>query len=220
LGIYLERRGLTAGGIGVVLAVGLLTGSVYELPLAALAAKFGRRKVLAGIGMLLTLTGVDLAFAPQPLLLTLAATTGMLGATSVDLGPFLAIEQAMLTEAVAPGRRNRAVGRYSLTRIVQLTGGLAGALGATVEGLATTLAKMQSAFVAYAVVGVATATLALLLSQHVETSLRGPMLSRTSAKPVLGLSALFTLDALGGGLVILPVIAYWLHLRFGVGSKC
>jgi MFS family permease len=203
----------------VVLAVGLLTGSVYELPLAALAAKFGRRKVLAGIGMLLTLTGVDLAFAPQPLLLTLAATTGMLGATSVDLGPFLAIEQAMLTEAVAPGRRNRAVGRYSLTRIVQLTGGLAGALGATVEGLATTLAKMQSAFVAYAVVGVATATLALLLSQHVETSLRGPMLSRTSAKPVLGLSALFTLDALGGGLVILPVIAYWLHLRFGVGVQ-
>jgi MFS family permease len=213
LGIYLERRGLTAAGIGVVLAVGLLTGSIYGLPLAALAGRVGRRNVLAGIGVLMALTGIDLALAPQPLLLTLAGATGMLGASSVDLGPFLALEQAILTETVAPRRRNRAFGRYSLA------GGLAGALGATVAGLATTLAEMRAAFVGYALVGAATAMFALLLSRRVETSVRRAVLSRTSAGPVLGLSALFTLDALGGGLVILPVIGYWLHLRFGVGVQ-
>jgi MFS-type transporter involved in bile tolerance (Atg22 family) len=53
----------------------------------------------------------------------LAGATGMLGAASVDLGPFLALEQAILTESVSPDRRNRAFGRYSLT------GGLSAALG-------------------------------------------------------------------------------------------
>ncbi|HET7337987.1 MAG TPA: MFS transporter, partial [Candidatus Dormibacteraeota bacterium] len=34
----------------------------------------------------------------------------------------------------------------------------------------------------------------------------------------LPLTALFTVDALGGGLVANAVIAYWLHVRFGAGT--
>jgi predicted MFS family arabinose efflux permease len=137
----------------------------------------------------------------------------MLGAASVDLGPFLAIEQAMLTDAVPAEKRNRAFARYSLT------GGLAGALGAAAAGLASSATMVEFAFLVYAAVGFGTAVLALLLSRRVESSTRGPMLSRASARPVFGLAALFAVDALGGGFVILPVIAYWLHLRFGVGVQ-
>jgi hypothetical protein len=36
-----------------------------------------------------------------------------------------------------------------------------------------------------------------------------------SLRPLLGLSALFAIDSLGGGLVVNSVIAYWLHVRFG-----
>jgi MFS family permease len=213
LAVHLEHRGLSPRAIGLVLAIGLLTGSLYGIPLAALAARVGRRAVLAGIGVLMVLTGIDLAFASQPWMLMLAGATGMLGASSVDLGPFLALEQAMLTESVPPHRRNQAFGRYSLT------GGLAAACGALAAGLGTNPAGIQILFVVYAAIGVSTAVLPLLLSSRVESSAPGPLLSRTSVRPLAALSVLFAVDALGGGLVIQAVIAYWLHVRFGAGIQ-
>src|SRR5229473_1278708 len=124
LGIQLEHRGLGARALGGALAIGVLAASFYGLP-------------LAGVGLLMALTGADLALATQPPLLVLAGATGMLGAAGVDLGPFLALEQAMLTESVTAGRRNRAFGRYSLT------GGLAVAAGGLAGGLATTPERIQ-----------------------------------------------------------------------------
>lgn len=212
-GVHLERRGLSPQAIGLVLAIGLLAGSLYGLPLAAFAGRMGRRTVLAAVGMLMALTGVDLAFATQSWLLILAGATGMLGAGSVDLGPFLALEQAMLTETVPSSRRNSAFGRYSLT------GGLAAALGGLAAGLGTTPGRAEALFLVYAAIGLATAVLALLLSKSAEVAGSGPMLSRGSAKPLARLSALFAVDALGGGLVIQAVIAYWLHIRFGAGVQ-
>src|SRR5947209_41949 len=40
-----------------------------------------------------------------------------------------------------------------------------------------------------------------------------------SRKVVMFLSSLFALDAFGGGFVILSIVAYWFHLRFGVDEK-
>jgi MFS family permease len=212
LGIQLEHRGLGPAAIGVVLAIGLLSASLYGLPLAALAARIGRRPVLAAVGVLMALTGFDLAAGSQQLLL-FAGATGMLGASTTDLGPFLALEQAMLAESVPTERRNSAFGRYSVT------GGLAAAAGGLAAGLGSTPERVQVLFLFYAGVGLATAVLALLLSKQVESPARGPMLSRAALKPIAGLSALFAVDSLGGGLTVQAVIAYWLHVRFGAGSQ-
>ena len=212
LGIQLEHRGLGPEAIGVVLAIGLLSASLYGLPLAAIAARIGRRPVLAAVGVLMALTGLDLAAGSQQLLL-FAGATGMLGASTTDLGPFLALEQAMLAESVPTERRNSAFGRYSVT------GGLAAAAGGLAAGLGSTPQRVQILFLFYAVVGLATAVLALLLSKQVESPAPGPMLSRAALKPIAGLSALFAVDSLGGGLTVQAVIAYWLHVRFGAGSQ-
>ena len=210
LGLDLETHGLRSSAIGAALAIGVLAGSLYGFPMAALAARVGQRKVLVGIGGLMALTGLDLSLANQPWLLLLAGATGMLGASSVDLGPFSALEQSMLTEAVPSRRRNLAFGRYSLS------GGLAAAAG----GLAATLgssAALTAFFGLYALLGIGTAVLAAFLSPGVENQQPGPVLTRASRKPLARLSALFALDSLGGGLVIQSVIAYWLHVRFGAG---
>jgi MFS family permease len=211
LGLYLEQRGLRPAAIGAVLALGLLTASLYGLPAAVLAARVGRRPVLVVIGLLMALSGLALAAAGPIWLLALAAATGMLGAASVDLGPFLALEQATLTESVPPARRNRAFGRYSLT------GGLASAAGGLAAVLATSPAASRALLLLYAGLGLATSALALGLSRQVESPVPGPMLSRASARPLAGLAALFAVDSLGGGFVVQAVIAYWLHVRFGAG---
>ena len=136
--------------------------SLSGLASAGLAARFGRRRVLAASGILMTLTGLDLALANQSVLLVLAGITGMLGAASLDLGPFAAVEQAVLAEVVAPGARNVAFARYSLL------GGIFNAAGGLAATLATGPAQTSSFFLLYAGIGLATAGLPLLMSASVE----------------------------------------------------
>jgi len=213
VGLHLERRGLSAGAIGVVLTIGLLSAAIAGVIAATLSSRIGRRYTLAGAGLLMAIAGADLALANSPLLLGIAAATGMLGAASIDLGPFASIEQAALAESVEPQRRNVAFARYSLT------GGLAAAAGGLLAGTATDLNRGRLLFALYGLIGVTTAMLALLLSPRAEAPVRAAALSSAQIRALTPLSALFAIDALGGGLVVNAVIAYWLHVRFGAPAN-
>jgi len=211
IGVHLESRGLPPGLIGLTLGLGLAAASLSGLGAAWLATRFGRRSTLAVAGALMALTGLDLGLATQAPLLVAAGLTGMLGAASVDLGPFAAVEQAVLAEAVPAARRNVAFGRYSLT------GGLFTAAGGLAAALATGSGGGRAFFLLYAAIGAATALLPLLMSARVEA----PRAAATfgSFRPLVGLAALFALDSLGGGFVANAVIAYWLHVRFAAGTS-
>jgi MFS family permease len=212
LGLRFEQRGLGGGSLGAAISIGVLAAALSGLPAAALASKIGRRWVLLAAGLLMAITGADLALARAPALLLLAGATGMLGASGVDLGPFLAIEQAALVESVPAQRRNRAFGRYSVT------GGLAVAAGGLVASLGTSPGRVEILFLVFAALGVLTAAISLFLAPEAARP-PGPIISRASARPLAGLAALFGVDALGGGLVLQTVVAYWLHVRFGAGSS-
>ncbi len=206
IGLHLERAGLSPPLIGLTLGVGLAAASLTGLASAALAARAGRRAALALVGLLMALTGLDLALAAQPALLVAAGVTGMLGAASVDYGPFASIEQAVLTETASPAARNRAFARYSLT------GGLFNAAGGLTTALFT---GTRGFYLLYAAVGLATAALPLFMSRQVDGEPTRVVFG--SFRPLAGLAALFALDSLGGGFVANAVVAYWLHVRFGAG---
>src|SRR5712692_8111924 len=163
LGIHLGHCHLRAEQIGIALAIGLLAASLLGLPAAAAARRFGRRQILAVCGLLIALTGLDLAFATDRTLLMLAGASWMLGA-SVDLGPFLPIEQAMLAESVAGDRQPAAFGHYSLT------GGLAAAAGALAVVFASTPQRIQIFYVVFVAIGLATAALPLFVSSGAEST--------------------------------------------------
>src|SRR5713226_2364248 len=55
IGVYLERRGLPPGLIGLTLGIGLAAASLSGLASAALAGRWGRRRVLAAAGVLMVL---------------------------------------------------------------------------------------------------------------------------------------------------------------------
>jgi MFS family permease len=213
IGLHLERRGLPAPLIGVALGVALAAASLLGLASAYVAARFGRRPALAICGVLMALAGIDLALGEQAVWLIAAGLTGMLGVAGVDLGPFASVEQAALTEAVPPDRRNLAFARYSLTA------GLFNAAGGLAAALADGEQAMRAFFLLYAVIGLMTAVLPAFMSPRVEAELRVPafgVLRRTDMQRVLaGLTALFALDSFAGGFVSNAVISYWLHIRFG-----
>jgi len=162
---------------------------------------------------LMAIAGADLSLATSPIVLGLAALTGMLGAANVDFGAYASIEQAVLAESTEPRRRNLAFARYSLT------GGLAGAAGALVAGTASNPDRGRMLFAGYAGIGLITAALALRLSPRAEAPIKSVALSSAQLRALTPLSALFAIDALGGGLVANAVIAYWLHVRFGAGAS-
>ena len=209
--LQLERRGLSATAIGVALALGVLGAGAGSLGWARAAPSLGRRRSLALIGVLMAATGLDLALARPEWILALAGVTGMLGAAAVDLAPFAALEQAVLTETVEPRRRNLAFSRYAMT------GGLATAAGGFSASLASPGARGDSFFILYALIGLSTAVLASLLSERVETGRVSADRGERSKPAVYALAGLFALDALGGGLVVNSMIAYWLHVRFHAG---
>jgi MFS family permease len=215
IGLLLESRGLSPALIGLTLGIGLAASSLSGLAAVALTATLGRRRTLGIVGLLMALTGLDLALATDPVWLVLAGVTGMLGAASIDLGPFAPVEQAALAEVVAPAGRNLAFGRYSMS------GGLFNAAG----GLAATVATGggRAFFFLYALIGLVTAVLPLFLSARVESDTRpsvfGALKDRATFGILARLSALFALDSFAGGFVANAVIAYWLHVRFGVGPQ-
>jgi MFS family permease len=209
IGLQLERLGLSAGAIGLILTIALLSASLGGVLAATLSARIGRRHTLAVAGVMMALTGADLATASSPLIIGIAAITGMLGAGNIDFGAYASVEQASLAESAEPRKRNLAFARYSLT------GGLATAAGAAIATTATNLPRGRWLFAGYAVVGLTTAILALRLSARAEGPVRSAALSASQVRALAPLSALFAVDAVGGGLVANAVIAYWLHVRFG-----
>src|SRR5437764_1359616 len=168
---------------------------------AQLAARIGRRQTLGLAGLLMALTGADLAFASAPLLIAIAAVTGMLGTGNIDFGAYASVEQASLAESAEPRRRNLAFARYSLT------GGVAAATGAALASTASDLGRGRLLYGGYAVIGIITAVLAMRLSPRAEGAVPSAALSVEQIRRLTPLSALFAVDGVGGGLVANAVIA-------------
>ena len=156
-------------------------------------------------------------------LLILAAIVGVISPSGNEIGPFLSIEQAALSQLLPNERRTHIFAWYNLV------GSFATALGALVGGLMsqhlqaagfTPLASYRVVLIGYALGGVVLALLFLCLSPAVETEIRPVTTYRTlglhrSRNIVIKLSALFALDAFAGGFIVQSMLAYWFHLKFG-----
>src|SRR5262249_24453727 len=134
----------------------------------------------------------------------------------------LVVEQAVLPATTDHGGRTQAFAWYSLLQDVgHALGSLAAGLPAVLVA-ATAIgerAALRASVVAYAALALSTAVFYLRLSPavEVESTTRVPVSAET--RGVLAkLSALFALDALGGGFLTTALLSYWFATRFGVGA--
>src|SRR5207247_4840975 len=79
VGVHLEQRGLSATSIGLALGIGLAAASLSGLATTYLAARVGRRLSLSICGLLMSLTGLDLALQTQEVWPLAAGLTGIVG---------------------------------------------------------------------------------------------------------------------------------------------
>jgi MFS family permease len=226
--LYLDALGLDALAIGLVLTLSLVGDTVISLWLTTSADRIGRRRVLLAGCLLMVVAGVVFAFTSWPPLLILAATIGVISPTGNEVGPFLAVEQAALSESIHGTRRTATFAWYNLVGYVATATGalLAGLLSQVlIDRGAAEVDAYRVIVLGYALIGVAMALTSARLGRTIEPPLRERLpadgvrrrfgLGR-SRSMVLRLSALFSIDAFAGGFIPLSLVAYWFHLRFGV----
>ncbi|HET9083583.1 MAG TPA: MFS transporter [Candidatus Limnocylindrales bacterium] len=227
--LYLAASGLDPIAIGAVLTLTLVGDTIVSLWLTTHADRLGRRRVLIASSLLVVIAGLVFSVTNLLPLLILAGIVGVISPTGNEVGPFLAIEQASLTQVVPPRRRTATFAWYNLAGYVATATGalLAGLLSqALISAGWHDVDAYRAVVVVYATIGLVMAVLATRLSPDIEVPAsearseddgiaRRLGLGR-SRSVVLRLSALFSLDAFAGGFIPQSLMAYWFALHFGV----
>jgi MFS family permease len=224
---YLTGLGLTETQTGTLLTLILLGDTAVSLGLTTQADRIGRRRILVVGAILMAGAGITFALTRNFLLLVIAGTIGVISPSGNEVGPFLSIEQAALSEVVANRARTEVFAWYTLT------GSLATAAGSLAAGrlteilgarAITPLGSERAIVILYGVLGLLLAILFSGLSPAAEVRPapgtvppKSAALGVGASRPVvIRLAGLFALDAFGGGFVIQSLAAYWFYIRFGV----
>jgi MFS family permease len=225
--LYLAAAGLDPLAIGLVLSLTLIGDTIISLWLTTNADRLGRRRVLlAGAGLMIV-AGLVFAFTSWLPLLILAGAIGVVSPTGNEVGPFLAIEQAALTQTIPSTRRTSTFAWYNLVGYVATA---TGALGAgllsqvLLDNGTASIDAYRVVVIGYALIGFVMIIGFWRLGDAIEApprtaatdGIRRRFGLGRSKGVVLRLSLLFSIDAFGGGFVPQSLMAYWFHLQYGV----
>jgi MFS family permease len=228
--IYLARIGLNETQIGLLFTLTLIGDTAISFWLTTVADRRGRRRMLVIGSLLMVFAGALFAVTDNFLLLLFAATVGVISPSGYEVGPFLSIEQAALSQVVPNEQRTHVFAWYNLlgsfaTALGSLFGG---GLAQSLQDMGMTpLGSYRTVIVSYAAGGVMLGVLFSRLSRRIEVPPpegnsvlpegRGRFFGlHKSRRIVFKLSGLFSLDAFAGGFVLQSIVAYWFHVRFHV----
>ena len=228
LALYLDQIGLNEKQIGLLFTLTLAGDAVVTLLLTTSADRFGRRRTLIVGALLMISAGTVFIFTRNPLLLMAAAIIGVISPSGNEIGPFLAVEQAGLTQMLPNERRTQVFSWYNFSGLLATAlGALAGGWLARwlQNGGMSALDSYRVVLMGYALGGMVLVCLFLFVSKDVEIpkEITDNTVKRTlglhkSKKVVFRLSSLFALDAFAGAFTVQSMVAFWFHLRFGVDA--
>jgi MFS family permease len=221
LGLHLATVGLDPAMLGVVVAAGLAGGALASLLVTLGGDRLGRRRTLLVLALASAFGGVALAFFSDPRLLAVTAFVGMANGMGRDRGAALVVEQAILPATVSDAERTQAFAWYN---VLQDTGHAVGSLAAglpvvfAAAGIGPVGASRLAVLVT-AGLALATAALYLRLSPTVELGAPARLAVSPATRGILTkISALFALDALGGGFLTTALLSYFFASRFGASA--
>ena len=221
---YLTSLGLSASQTGLLLTLTLAGDTVVSLYLTTRADRIGRRRMLIIGAALMAAAGLIFAYTRDVLFLILAGTIGVISPSGNEVGPFLSIEQAALSQVVPARSRTAVFAWYTLV------GSVATAAGSLSGGVLAQLESYRAVVLLYAAFGVLLLFLFTRLSPAAEVRMPDAGSAAAAAMQtllgignsrdvVLKLSGLFALDSFAGGFVVQSFAACWFYLRFGVDPR-
>lgn len=164
---YLTGLGLSESQTGTLLALTLLGDTVVSLLLTTQADRIGRRRMLLIGSILMAAAGITFASTGNFLVLVVAGTICVISPSGNEVGPFLPIEQAALSEIVPSRSRTGVFAWYSLAGSVATAVGSLAA-GLLVQGLRgtamTPLASERAVVLLYSAMGLVLASVQYALT--------------------------------------------------------
>ncbi|MCC6568875.1 MAG: MFS transporter [Anaerolineales bacterium] len=228
LALYLAESGFTETQIGLLFTLTLIGDAVISLWLTTSADRFGRKRTLLIGAILMASAGIGFVLTKNFALLAIAAMIGVISPSGNEIGPFLSVEQASLTQLISNEKRTHVFAWYNLVgSFATATGALAGGWLAQSLQLSgwTALESYRFVLVGYAIGGFILLLIFLNLSSSIEPLSQYAVRNtqhvlglHQSRNVIFKLSALFALDAFAGGLIVQSMFAYWFFVRFGVDA--
>jgi MFS family permease len=226
LALYLAQAGLDEKQIGLLFTLTLAGDAGISLWLTTSADRFGRKRTLIVGALLMLGAGMAFLLTRNVVVLMAAAIIGVISPSGNEIGPFLSVEQAALSHLLPNEKRTQTFAWYNLVgSFATATGALAGGWLAQVlqtRGMSA-LDSYRVVLMGYSIGGLILGLFFLSLSRDVEVVTPSQAETRPrvlglheSQDVVVRLSALFSLDAFAGGLIVQSMIAYWFFIRFGV----
>jgi len=218
LAVYLIFLGGGETQVIASLGLSLASAAAVNVLIGRYGERFGRRRTMAAVGVLMGISGVLLAAAPGFPVALMALALGATSPTGTEVSPFLPVEQSIVAEASDPGRRTRAFAVYNLA------GTLASALGSLASGLPAlflgappmTADPLRPMFLLYAGIGIAATVLSLALPRTVEVSriAAAAPLTAPSRSRIARMASLFAVDSYAGGFVLQSFVAFWFFTTY------
>ena len=124
LALYLHQVGLSGGQIGMLFTLTLFGDAGISLWITTTADRIGRKRMLLLGAGLMVLAGIVFSLTGDLVLLVIAGIIGVISPSGNEIGPFLSLEQAALSQLLPSEKRTHSFAWYNLA------GSLASALGA------------------------------------------------------------------------------------------
>ena len=174
--LYLTQAGLSETQIGLLLTLTLIGDTIISLWITTHADRIGRRRMLIAGAFLMVFAGVLFALTRNFIFLLIAATIGVISPSGYEVGPFLSIEQAALSQILHDEKRTHVFAWYNLVgSFATALGALGG--GGLVQALQDTgvspLGSYRVIVIGYAVIGAILGGLFTRLSPGVEIQAGG-----------------------------------------------
>jgi MFS family permease len=188
------------------------------------AHRFNPARLLSIASWIMIITGVAFGLSQSFILLVIIGIITTMNPSAGDVSPFLPLEQSLLADNVGTTERTSLFARYALTA------SLVGSVGALCAGLPVVIARhfeyadqtgRQAAFIFYGLAGfiLLFAYSRLSDTSRMRASKTDSALSSKSRRIVFKLSALFSLDAMGGGFATQAIFALWVFHKFGISME-
>jgi len=207
LPIHLSELGMDAVGVGLSVTLTLVGSALLTWGVRRPVERWGSRAALLGLSALSVAAALLFLLARDPWLVVVAAMLGNVAVGTGETGPFLSVEQVVVTRATAAERRTQALSLYIFV------GYGAGALGSSAIRVIPAARPLFWIFLAGAALQL------LLFTRLGERKIARPPGRKRflPESPVIRrMALLFSLDSFAGGFITQSLVAYYLHARFGL----
>ncbi|MFL6486428.1 MAG: MFS transporter [Nitrososphaera sp.] len=205
LATYLKLIGINDLVIGLILTATLVNSVIFTLLASIYADRVGRRKMLIIYAVLMSISGTIFVVTDNYVILIIAALIGTINVTGSETGPFLSVEQALISQTVSDHKKIN-----TMFALYNMAGTFAMSAGILLSGLPDILQQqyqlnqvdaIKPLFLIYSIFGVILVGVYFSMSNKIELSRidAAKPLSRTlspKSKKIVGkLSGLFAVDS-------------------------